>query len=234
MASIAGCLCVAAGVAHLALELYLAAMIQWEAMHQQLSWRPRLCRMAVLALQTEEPGVDFRLGMALHTVGRCARELLLLVAVTACNIGVQTLEREEAGMVEIAHAIGAIVAVQALVAELIAVRLHENRLLLAAGMAVNARLQVNLLQADFVAAQTGHRLVVVILRVSSQTEAEKFFVVEGYALQRCRRPTGGCVALVAGSGENSAMHFWLLVALCALCGCVFKRIADRQASICGE
>jgi hypothetical protein len=75
----------------LAGDLALIPMIQREAMGRQLRRNPSLCKMAILALQSEKPGMDSWLCMALHTFCRRASKPLFSVTLSALKLGVATI-----------------------------------------------------------------------------------------------------------------------------------------------
>ena len=113
VATVASVFRVRSAVASLAGDLTLPAVVQREIVHLQACWRPGFCRMAVLALQAEEAGVDVRLSVAIHALRRCAAKDLLLVAILAGDFGMGAIQGENAGVIEIGHAVCAVVAVQA-------------------------------------------------------------------------------------------------------------------------
>jgi hypothetical protein len=234
VAAVAGCLSVVPWMAHLALDLNLAAMVEREAMRHQLCWRPGQGCVTVLALQAEETGVDFWLSMALDAFRFCACKFLLQVAGGTFDVSMSTFEWKKTGMIEIAHAVSAIMALQACIAKLFAVPLEETHSLLAAGMAVYAGLQIHNLQTKFMAIKTGHRLVLVVNPVTSQAEAGEFCVFEGFALQRGWHPTGRGMAFAACSWEETLMCFGLHMTLSALPGSIPEWIAHLLIAIFQE
>jgi hypothetical protein len=83
VAAVAGNITVASWVAYLAVTLYLTPMVEGKAMCEQLCWSPGLRCVAVLALQSEETGMDIRLDMADRTFGGCADKILFLMTTGA-------------------------------------------------------------------------------------------------------------------------------------------------------
>ena len=91
MASVTGQLQITPRVADLAGDLTLIPVIQREEMSPQLRRDPCLCEVAILALQSEKPGMDGRLCMALHTFCRRACIPLFGVTLSALKLGVATI-----------------------------------------------------------------------------------------------------------------------------------------------
>lgn len=113
VAAVAGDYYIVSRMACLAFDLTLTSVVEGEAMSTQLCWDPRLSCVAVLALQTEEPSVYSWFCVALHAFGGRATEYLILVACGAFQIGMATIQREKTGVIEIAHAVSAIMALKA-------------------------------------------------------------------------------------------------------------------------
>lgn len=104
--------------------------------------------MAVLAVQSKEAGMNRRFLVAQMAFLR--RSFIYLVGVTggAFDLGVLSLQGEEAGMVEIAHAVSAVMAIQALRAVLVLVFGHELRVFLT--VTRRAGLRINLVDISVV------------------------------------------------------------------------------------
>lgn len=83
MAGVASMLRIACRVAHLAGDLPLPSVIEWEDVQAQGCRSPGIYGMAVLALPSEEASVNLGLGMAFHARGGCASKLLPWVALLA-------------------------------------------------------------------------------------------------------------------------------------------------------
>lgn len=166
VAAVAGNFAVASRVAYLAVTLSLTSMVEEKSMGEQLCWSPGLRCVAVLALQSEETGMDGRLGMAGHTFGGCAKKFLFLVAGYAFQAAVAILEREEPAVIEIAHAVNSIMAIQTIFAELLPVSLKKIYTLLGAGMAGDACSQIEIHPTFQVAIKTDHRLILIVKSVA--------------------------------------------------------------------
>lgn len=85
MASITGIAGIAIYMAGRAGYFTIVAMVYWKIMEAQISGRPRLDRMAILALQSKAFLVDFWFCMAGGTLAGCPREYTLLMAGCACD-----------------------------------------------------------------------------------------------------------------------------------------------------
>ena len=166
VAAVAGNITVASWVAYLAVTLSLTPMVEGKAMGEQLCWSPGLRCVAVLALQSEETGMDSRLGMAGNTFGGCANKFLFLVAAGAFQTAVATIEREEPGVIEIAHAVNSVVAIQTIFAEQLPVSLKKIRTLQAAGVAGDACSQIKIHPTCQMAIKTDHGLILIVKSVA--------------------------------------------------------------------
>ena len=147
MAVIARILDIVRPVAGFALQLQVLvfhAMVQREIMLPDACWAPCVCRVAVITLQTEHTGVDFRFLMALITLRRCPSiNVIYMAGNTVCGC-MFAIQREEICMIEIAQPVHAIVASHALQSELLLVVRHE--LLVMLSMAFNTGLYIQRLQ----------------------------------------------------------------------------------------
>jgi len=219
VAAVAGKLHITVRVAYLAGNLSLVPMVKWESMLVQCCWGPGMRCMAVLALDAKKAGMDLGLRMALHTLRCRPDEFLLTVALLALQLGMATVQREEAGMVEIAHPVSTVMALQAIRTQLRQVFLDENHAAVCSGVTGDTGLQINVFQILAVAAGTGNRLVAVICLMANQTETCSC-VIKISAIQLCRQPCGGCVALRACRVKQRPVDLRLVMALSALCGWV--------------
>lgn len=140
--------------------------------------------MAVLALDAKKAGMNLGLCMALHTLRYCSDEFLFLVALLALQLGMATVQREEAGVVEIAHPVSTVMALQAIRTKLRQVFLDECHAAACSGVTGDTALQINVFQILAVATSTGNRLVAIICLVANQTEICSC-VIKISAIQLC-------------------------------------------------
>ena len=80
--------CIGARMAGRAGYLTLTSMVQWKAMHLEPGWRPGFRRVTILAAQSKNASMNCRLGVALHTFGRCTMVNPVLVTTSALNLSV--------------------------------------------------------------------------------------------------------------------------------------------------
>ena len=182
-------------------------------MHLQAGRRPGFCRVAVLALQAKKASVDVRLVVAIHALSRCDAKELVVVAILAGDFGMGAFQGEDAGMIEIGHAVGAIMAVQAFRAKLRQVFLQEFCQLAAAGMAGDAGLQVEQLDTACMAGDADQRLSIISYRVPGKAEAAGSGVLEGEPFPTGRHPGECRMAVSAIRGEHLPVRSWLSVAV---------------------
>lgn len=104
----------------------LHAVIKRESMCDHRGWRPGRGAVAGSAICAEHPGVDLRLHMAGHALGRRAFELAVSVAGGTFDGGVCALEREKLAVIKVGGVARAVVAIQAGVAEGPSMFRHER------------------------------------------------------------------------------------------------------------
>ena len=189
MAAVTGIFYVRIDMAGLAFDRPLATMVQREIMHRHAGRRPGVYGVAVLALHPKEAGVDFWFGMAFHTQLWRAVKDLIRMALFAFQISVSTVEREKTGMIEIAHPVNAIVAIQASRPELSLVLGHKGRLIGALRMAGNTGVQIKLPDVVLMAVFTHELAAIFLLQMAGQAETGRPSVIEGLSIPDGRRPT---------------------------------------------
>ena len=226
VAAVAGVLLVIAGVTYLAGNFTPASMIEREGMQAQQRRGPGRGRVTVLALHSKKASMNIRFSMALHTCGWRFSEFKILMAGGALCFGMFPIQEEEIGMVEIAHPVSAIMALEAVGTEFRLVIQHKSCALLSLRVAINTHLQVEICQVFAVTAGAGQGLVLVIFLVSRQAESGGLGMLELLAIQLRRQPGGGRVAFVAPGIEETEMLFWLFMAFHA-----FRRRSDKRISL---
>jgi len=193
VAGITGVLNVSSGVAGLAGDNACVAVIEREGVGGQTGGCPRSRAVAVFALQAEQPGVDSRFGMTRGTFGRSSGKHLVLVARNTFDFGVAAIEGEELGVVEAAHPVHAIVAGQAIRAELLFMRGHEYDIGL--GVAGGTTIEVNRLKVCLMTRGAVKYSPGKVRLVVDEAKAGLRVVIEGTAIQ-----IGGCPAFRGVAG----------------------------------
>ena len=222
MAAIAGVFHVCVGMASLAFKRPLVAVIQREIMDRHTGRRPGLFGMAVLALQPEEAGMDFRLGMAFHTQLRRAMKDLIGMALLAFQIRVDPVEREEIGMVKVAHPVDAVVTIQAGRPELRLVLGHEGRFFVALSVTGDTDVQIELPDVALVAVLAHELVAILFLLMANQAETGGLSVIEGLTVPDGGRPACGGMAVGTVRVKDTLMNLRFRVAIDTSCGCVRK------------
>jgi hypothetical protein len=100
VATVAGVFHIATRVACQAGNLTLLAMIQWKAVQAQQRWAPGLGSVAVLAIQTKEPGMNGWLSVAMDAGIWRTGEDLPRVTILAGDIGMFSIQGEDSFMVK--------------------------------------------------------------------------------------------------------------------------------------
>ena len=126
--------------------------------------------MAVLALQPKETSVDFRLGMAAVAFGWGAFEDSIGMALLAVQGPMSAIQREEVGVVESAHAVSSVVAVQAACPILLLVNLDKFTPILGLRVTFHAFRLHRLVDVLPVATGTGDRNAIPIQGVTNQVK----------------------------------------------------------------
>ena len=137
--------------------------------------------MAILANQPKDASMDLGLCVTFETFGRRAGEDLVGMAVAASQVGMPTIQDEEAGMIEVLHPVCAIMAVQASWAEVGGMFKHEGRVVLLVTLSTGS--QVKSLQASRVAGDAGDGRSTVIELVLSEVETGIQGMIESHAIQ---------------------------------------------------
>lgn len=118
-------------------QFALLAVIQCERVLDQFRGLPCLRSMAVLALRPEKPCMDLGLLVAGAAFGCGIPEVEVFVAGGAVKLAVFSGQREERVMVEAGHAVGAVVALEAVWPHNFYMGIHKGRVCL--GMATRTR-----------------------------------------------------------------------------------------------
>lgn len=168
--------------------------------------------MAVLAFQTEETGVEGRLGVALHTLGDRSFISAIDVAIQAGDRNMRTFQRKDQLVVKALHGIPPIMAFQAGRTNLGGVLLDKRCILLA--VAGRARADLCSRKTTRVADNAGHGLALIIQGMKRQAEIGARFVIERRPLQVSGLPACRVVTLVAirvkhtgvAGGQRVAIH----------------------------
>jgi hypothetical protein len=115
VAAVAGVLSICCGMAGLASNLTLSAVVEREGMQNKLSRSPQLRGVTILALQAKGTGVDFRFSVALAACGgRIAVNFnsgAVRMALFAFDVSVAPFKRKEIGVIKVAHAIEAVMTI---------------------------------------------------------------------------------------------------------------------------
>jgi hypothetical protein len=150
-------------------------------MGDQQGRAPRAGCVTVLALKAKETCVNGRLLVALAAFLWSPFENLVRMASRAIDLGMLSIQWEENYMLEIAHPIDAIMAIQTFRAILCQVAHHEFGIFL--GVAVRAGLQVELVYIARVAALAGQRLPLIVFGVVDQSKTGLDCMVKRFAVQ---------------------------------------------------
>ena len=132
------------------------------------------------------------------------------------------LQGEKIGVIEVAHPVCAIMAIQAGGSELSDVFLHEDRLLRLliwselARMTGDAGLDIELVHAPWMATLAGEWTFVVISRMPRQTETGVRYMIKGLTIQCGRLPRIHTVAGRAVLTKHIAMRIRFSVTACAI------------------
>ena len=180
-------------------------MIQRESVQAQPGRDPPGIRVAGLALQPEETGVQVGLGVALDAGPQGAAEIEAGVAVQALRPGMAALQGENDLVIEGRQPVASVVAVQALRPEQFPVCGQEGGPLLAPAVAVAARRRIERGPAGGelggpVAGRAAERLLIVAGGMAGQAEP-RGIVVERRSSPGGRQPGFRGVAVAARAGE---------------------------------
>jgi len=179
VASKAGVFGIFARMAFLAGNFTLPAMLEREGVLAQGRWRPGHGSMAVLAFQSKETSMDCRLSVALHALCRRALEDLVLMASGTVDRSVLAVQDKDSLVVESAHAVGPIMALQAIGAKLTLVLLHKAGL--SAGMAIDAGLHIKVVQPAWMAGLASDRIARIIFAMQGQAKSCLLDMVERFS-----------------------------------------------------
>lgn len=179
MAAVAGVFGELRRMASLARKRGVGTVVEREGMAFEEGRAPGLSGVAVLALQAKETGVNLGFGVAGDAGGGRIYEGLCM-AVQAGKGGMNAIQGKEVGMVEVRHAVDAIMAIQTNRPKLLQVGLHEERVVLV--VAVQAGLGLELIEASRVTGGAAHGLAGVTLAVTSQAETGAGEVLESLPL----------------------------------------------------
>jgi hypothetical protein len=119
------------------------AMIQRKVMYLKPGWNPCLSRMTILAADSKYTGVNFRLGMALHTFSGGAMKNTGDMAAGTLDLAMHPIQRKNLSVIKTHHPIHPIMAIQAGIAKLLDMAAHKlSPGIVAGGMADGARLGI--------------------------------------------------------------------------------------------
>ncbi len=220
VATITGVICVNRGMAGLAGDLSLTSVIEGECVALKLRRGPGKRGMAKSTLKTKEACMDLGLSMAAYTFTRYPFPQVVLMTGHTFDLGMAAIQDEKLVMVEIAHPINAIVAIQTGCTELRDMRIHENSILPCVAIETNADLE--LIQAVRMTGRAGDWRVAIICLMSGKAEVRLVSVIELLLIEQGRAPGGGVVAAGAIQGEKPGMSCRLLMAIDAFSRDAFK------------
>jgi hypothetical protein len=216
VAAIAGVLHVAARVAAATGDLTLPAMIQGEAVHAQESRIPCLGGVAVLAVESKEPGMNSWLSVALNAyIGRSGKDSFAMT-ILAGNLGVPPLERKDGCMRKIRHAIDAIVARGAVSPILLLVLEHKSRPLFPLGMATHATTRIETLGITQVAVIARQGAAIIVLLVASQAKTCLSSMLKRRSNPARWRPSVWGVAGITLARGHAHVRVILVMAACTV------------------
>jgi hypothetical protein len=151
---------------YLAGHFALAAMVQGKCVAAQLRRQPAVGSMAVLALQPKKASVDLGFTVTPGAVLRDALEDLACMAGFASQFGVSSLQREDIGVIEIAHLVESIVAIQAIFTKLADMFRYKSLVLFC--MACDTRLTSEPIYPGWMASPASQCLASIIQPVSCE------------------------------------------------------------------
>jgi hypothetical protein len=174
--------------------------------------------MAHLAMQAEESGVDFWLGVAIYAFPRCACKDLVGMARLAVDLSMFPIQQEYRIVIEIVHPVHPIVAAGAVFSELRHVIRHKPGPFSTLGMAGDAQHLVKGLYRPAMTIVAGQRASIVIGQVAHQAEAglRLVFEVSTFKFRGC--PSSWGVTIRAIAGKHARVRVIILVAAGALPG----------------
>ncbi len=112
-------------------------------MNLKPGWRPCLSRVAILAAHSKYAGMNFRLGMALHTFRGGAMVNTVYMAARTLDLAMRPIQRKNLLVIKIHHPVSPIMAIQASVAILLDMGAHKlSTLIVARRMAGGAQLGI--------------------------------------------------------------------------------------------
>ena len=187
VAAITRVLDIAAWVAGLAGLRALLAMVKREAVAAQLGRRPGLGGVAIMAVLSKKTSVDFGLGVALRALAWCSPKDALHMAVLAGDLCVRSIQGEETGVSEVAHAVQAVVTIHTGRSEVFQVLLDEGWAI-GLSVAVLAGGLDSLIDSAEMAVAAGQGLSVGFLEMVDQAEADFSFVIKRFSLPLRRLP----------------------------------------------
>jgi hypothetical protein len=230
MATVTGVLGVGPGMASLTIQRAMASMVQGKCVHLHPRWRPGLGGMAVMALQAKEAFVNDRLGVTFDTLDRDLFKYFVRMTGLTGQRSMRSIQNKEIGMVEIVHAVGSIMAVQAGRSKFRQVLPHENRLAMIFRMAIHTNLHVEILHPRWMTVFTGHHQSIEIPGMARQAEMGCNRMVKRFPIQAGRRPSRSAVAVGTVLVEYTPVRIRLSMALGTIARCVFKHIGNQQAT----
>ena len=202
-------------------DLTLAAAVQWEGVIGQGGRALGEGVVAARAVQTEQTGVDDRLGMPANAVRGRAFEGVddrpvrrrLHVTVRTGQIGVRAVQDEDGAVVETGHTVHTVMAFQAGRTELRGVHSHKLRITGRVALFADGLLEGQ--EAVDVAGSAVEQFAGETRFMPGKAEVRPGEMVERRTVQHRRRPALRCVAVFAGRLEEAGMDGRLGMAGCA-------------------
>lgn len=136
------------------------------------------------------------------------------------DLGMAAIQDKNLVMVEIAHPINTIVAIQTGCTELRDMRIHESSIL--ARVAIDTNVDLKLTQAVGMTGRAGYWRVFIICLMPGKAEARLVSVIELLLIEQGWAPGGGGVAAGAIQREKTGMSCWFLMAIDAISRDSFK------------
>jgi hypothetical protein len=161
-------------------------------MEAQIGRSPGFNRMAILALQSEAPHMNFWFGMAVDALTGSPRENLPLMTGCAIDRGMHPFQRKNLGMVKITEPVNPIMAVQAPCPKLLQVTRHEispraGGWIIPRGVTIDTSLNFKAgFKISGMTILANHRITLVILDMPVQAKARLLIMFERFAIQEGR------------------------------------------------
>jgi hypothetical protein len=214
-------------MAHLASNLTAFSVVERESMQTQISGRPGIQTMTILAFKAEETGMDGRLSMALHAFRGGVAHPAVEVTIAAGDLRMAAIQRKDYSVIESTHPVAAVMTLQTGRSHLLLVLLHESRVVL--GMTLRTHLNIQGGQPGGVTAGATEGLLIIAQGMMRQVKSRISLVVEITPFQACRLPGNHSVAKAALRFEQTQMLVWFGMTVCTFTGNIVEQVFNVRS-----